>query len=352
MAAPSQEVGLGLDFTLGLTFDDQATLAREAAELGYTHLWTPEGSGLDSFQLCATRWQASREVVPEGLKTGISVSPVAYRTPMGFAMSAGTLGAQTGGRFILGIGTGGIYNPAFRKAMGIRTNSSLAVMRDYLTTIRGLLAGEAMDYEGEALTVRAQKLGIDPPPRTPVYLGALGPRMLELGGELSDGICLNWCTPAQIAVARERVDEGSKRAGRDPGSVPLTEYIRICVDDDIDVARRGLAQATTGYAMGPPPTPGSPPIAYRPHFESMGFADELAQLDSLREGGAPPEEVANAASDDLLLGVGYYGTPDGAREHFLKLAAGLDVALVRVVAARPGLDSVRAVMRACAPAGA
>ncbi len=346
------EVGVGLDFTLGLSFDDQATLAREAAELGYEQIWTPEGSGLDSFQLCATRWQASRAVLPEGLKTGISVSPVAYRTPIGFAISAGTLGAQTGGRFILGIGSGGIQNAAFRRAMGIRTNSTLAVMRDYLATVRGLLAGEAMDYEGEALTVRAQRLGIDPPPRTPVYLGALGPRMLELGGEAADGICLNWCTPAQIVEARKRVDAGARRAGREPGSVPLVEYIRICVDDDPEVARRGLARATTGYAMGPPGTASERRFGYRPHFDRMGFAEELTRLDGLREDGVAQDALADAASDELLLGVGYYGTPEGAREHFLKLAEGLDVAVVRVVAARPGLDSVRAVMRACAPAGA
>ena len=53
------QIGLGLDFTLGLGFEDQATLAREAAELGYEQLWTPEGAGLDSFQLCALRWRAS-----------------------------------------------------------------------------------------------------------------------------------------------------------------------------------------------------------------------------------------------------------------------------------------------------
>ena len=47
-------------------------------------------------------------------------------------------------------------------------------------------------HEGPALTVRGQRLGITPPPRTPLYLGALGPRMLELGGEAADGICLNW----------------------------------------------------------------------------------------------------------------------------------------------------------------
>ena len=58
------QIGLGLDFSLGMTFEDQQTLAREAAELGYESLWTPEGAGLDSFHLCALRHQAS------GLATG------------------------------------------------------------------------------------------------------------------------------------------------------------------------------------------------------------------------------------------------------------------------------------------
>lgn len=345
------EIGVGLDFTLGLSFDDQRTLAREAAELGYEHAWTPEGAGLDSFQICAMRWDASRNVLPGGLKTGISVSPVAYRTPMGFAMSAGTLGAMTGGRFALGIGTGQIYRADFRRAMGIRGSSPLAVMRDYLAIIRGLLAGDTVDHEGASLSAQGLRLAIDPPPRTPVYLGALGPRMLELAGEAADGVCLNWCTAEQVAEARRTVDAGARAAGRPEGSVPLVEYIRVCVDDDVAAARRGLARATIGYAMGPGGEGRDRRFGYRPHFERMGFADELAVLDRMRDSGASLDELCDAASDDLLLGVGYFGTPEGARDHFLKLAAGLDVALVRVVAARPGLDAVRAVMRACAPGG-
>lgn len=341
-------IGLGLDYGLGLTFEDQATLAREAAELGYEEIWTPEGSGPDSFQVCATRWEATRDVVPGGLTTGISVSPVAYRTPMGFAMSAGTLGARSGGRFVLGIGSGGVYRREFREAMGIRTHSTLAVMRDYLTTIRSLLAGDEVNYEGAALTVRGQRLAIDPPPRTPVYLGALGPRMLELGGEAADGICLNWCTAEQVEAARETVDGAAMRAGREAGSVPLVEYIRVSVDDDPAVARRALARATLGYAMGP--AGGDRRFGYRPHFERMGFADELLELDKRRDAGAAGDELADAASDELLLGVGYFGTADGALAHLERLGGGLDAAVVRVVPAHPGLEGVRAVMRACAPA--
>ena len=58
------DIGVGLDASLGLSFDEQAELSREAARLGYTSVWTPEGPGLDAFQVCAHRWAASREVLP------------------------------------------------------------------------------------------------------------------------------------------------------------------------------------------------------------------------------------------------------------------------------------------------
>src|SRR5690606_21817769 len=109
--------------------------------------------------------------------------------------------------------------------------SVLALMRDYLTTVRGLVAGQEVDYQGEVITLRGMTLGITPPPQTPVYLGALGPEMLRLAGELADGVCLNWCTPEQIAWSRERIAEGARRVGRDPASVKVVEYIRVCVDD-------------------------------------------------------------------------------------------------------------------------
>ena len=347
------EIGLGLDASLGLTFDDQQELAREAAELGYTNLWTPDGAGLDGFQLCALRWQASREAVDGGLLTGIAVAPVAYRSPVAFASSAGTLSALTGGRFILGIGSGGIYRAETRRALGVRTRSTLAVMRDYLTTVRSLLAGETLDYEGPEVTLRGVQLGISPPPRTPVYLAALGPEMLRLGGELADGIALNWCTPEQIGWSRDRVAEGAERAGRDPSEVPLAEYIRICVDDDVDVARRAFTRSMMGYALGATvQTERQRAFGYRAHFERAGYTNELGELDRMREAGAPQDEVVDAFPEDLLRSVGYYGTADGAAEAFARLAKGLDTAIVRVVAARPGLDSVRAVMEACRPAAA
>lgn len=345
------QVGLGLDFSLGLTFADQQTLAREAVLLGYASLWTPEGAGLDSFQLCALRWQASAEAVEGGLGTGIGVCPIAYRTPMAFAMSAGTVSAQSGGRFTLGIGSGGIYRADARRQLGLPRRSTLGVMREYVSAVRGLLAGESVTLRGEAVQYEGAQLGFRPPP-TPVLVGALGPEMIRLGGEAGDGAVLNWCDPERVGWSRERLNEGAARAGKSPEDVRLVEYIRICVDEDVDVARQSYAQSLMGYALGASvPSERLRRFAYRAHFERMGFTEALAELDRMRERGAAAAEVAAAMPEELLTRVGYYGPAAGARAAFETLGEGLDTAIVRVVAAKPGMESVRAVMEACAPRG-
>ena len=345
------DIGIGLDPMLNLDLAEQAEMSQEAARLGYSSIWTPEGTGQDSFQICMHRWAASAEVEQGGLTTGIAVSPVMWRSPAAFAMSGGTMSQITGGRFIMGIGVGGAYRPDVRKSMGLPRMSALALMRDYLCITRALVAGGTVDYEGETCTLRSLKLGINPPPRTPVYLGALGPKMLQLAGELADGAALNWCDPDQIEWSRERIAEGAEKANRDPSEVKVAEYIRVCVDEDEEVARVAFAKATMYYALGPKvPTAKERTQGYRAHFERMGFTKELAELDERRNMGASRDEVAAAFPADLLLKVGYFGKPEGAAAAFARLSNGLDTAIVRVVAARPGTDSALAVMRACEPA--
>ena len=93
------------------------------------------------------------------------------------------------------MGTGSAYVESAQQAYGLPVRRPLPLMRDHLLVLRRLLAGEQVDYEGDADPARVQ-LGFRPP-RVPVYLGALGPRMLRLAGEASDGAGLNWCTPSR-----------------------------------------------------------------------------------------------------------------------------------------------------------
>jgi 5,10-methylenetetrahydromethanopterin reductase len=180
-----------------------------------------------------------------------------------------------------------------------------------------------------------------------VYLAALGPQMLRLAGEVADGALLNWATPERIAASRERIDAGAARAGRDPGAVPMTMYIRVCIDDDVAAAREAFGAQVLGYAMGRPGTPQS--AGYRGLFAQMGFDAELTELENRRDQGAAMAELVAAASDEMLEAVGYYGPAGPASAAFARLSVGLDEAIVRIITARPGLESVGQAMAALMP---
>jgi alkanesulfonate monooxygenase SsuD/methylene tetrahydromethanopterin reductase-like flavin-dependent oxidoreductase (luciferase family) len=314
---------------------------REAARLGFESLWTPAGGVPDAFHVCAA-WSGD---VP--LRTGISVVPAARMwSPLALAIQAGTVGLISNGRFVLGLGTGG-YGPSFWAAQGL-PDRPIAVMRDYVTTVRALLAGETVTYEGPGVHLRGASIGARDLPPVPVHLGALGPQMVRLAGELADGALLNWATPERIAESRQLVAEGAARVGRDPGQVALTMYIRVCVDDDVPAARRALGAQVLGYALGRPGTP--PNAGYRGLFAQMGFDAVLADLETRRDGGASMDDLVAATPDALLSAVGYFGPAAGAAEAYARLTPGLDETVVRIVTAHRGLEPVVRAMEALTPA--
>lgn len=341
------EIGVGLDRTLPFSVEGFRELAREAARLGYASIWTNSMNGRESNQMCTQFWMASAEVVPGGLRTGISVVPATFWTVPSLASSAATTAEITGGRFTLGVGSGDVHDLAQRRLLGLQEARPLALARDYLVTLRALLAGEEVTYDGP--TVRLERLKLEVrPPKTPVILGALGPRMLRLAGEAADGVGLNWCDPERVAWSRQHVAEGARSVGRDPAEVKIVEYIRVSVDEDEDAARRAYMQALFRYAMARPGVPKH--LGYRGHFGRMGFDEVLTELEERRDRGASLEELYAAMPAELARQVGYFGPAAGAAAAFRRLAEGLDVALVRVVPARPTLESARAVMEACQPA--
>lgn len=341
------EIGVGFDRNLGFSVDQFRELSRVAARLGYASIWTNSMNGRESTQMCTQFWSASAEVVAGGLQTGISVVPATFWTVPSLASAAATTAEITGGRFTLGVGSGDIHDLSQRRLLGLQEARPLALARDYLITLRALLAGERVTYDGSTVRLNELKLELEFP-KTPVILGALGPRMLQLAGEAADGVGLNWCAPEQIAWSRARIAEGATLVGRDPSEVKVIEYIRVSVDDDEDTARRAYMRALFRYAIARPGVPKH--LGYRGHFGRMGFEEALSELEERRDRGATLEGLYDAMPVDLARHVGYFGPAAGAAAAFKRLCEGLDVALVRVVPARPTVESAIAVMEACQPA--
>ena len=342
--------GVGIDPRLGLSRAQQRELVQESARLGFESLWTPAGLTVRSiFQTCGEWWRATTEIVPAGLTVGTSVIPFPGWTVPTLAAEAATLSEITGGKFNLGIGLGAYPSAGMRTQLGLPLVPPVTFTREFVCALRDLFAGKTVDVDGQAVNLHGVQLGITAPP-TPVYLAAMGPLMLRAAGAVADGVTPNWSSAEQIPWMREQVAAGARRAGRDPADVPFAQYIRVCVDEDEDAARRTFAGNMLGYAMARPGQ--SKEQGYRGHFGRMGFDAVLTDLEARRDAGTPVAELVDAVPPELLLTVGYFGPAAGAAAALRRLARGLDEAMVRLITVRPGdLDACLASVRACQPAG-
>jgi alkanesulfonate monooxygenase SsuD/methylene tetrahydromethanopterin reductase-like flavin-dependent oxidoreductase (luciferase family) len=344
------KAGVGIDPGLGLSREQQRSLVQESARLEFQSFWTPAGlTGRSIFQTCREWWAAAVEIVPGGLTVGTSVIPFPGHSVPAMAAEAATLSDITGGKFNLGIGLGGYPSESMRHQLGLPRVSPIALTRDFLSPLRTLLASASVDYDGATVHLHGLALAIKAPP-APVYLAAMGPRMLQLAGALADGVSPNWSSPRQIAWMRERVSEGARQAGRDPSEVPFAQYIRVCVDEDVEAARRAFATHVLRYAMARPGQPKT--LGYRAHFGRMGFEEVLVDAEARRDAGAQLPDLVDLVPADLLHTVGYFGPAAGAAAALSRLADGLDEAMVRIITVRPGdLEACLNTVRACQPAG-
>src|SRR5262249_4833732 len=157
-------------------------LARVADQLGYDSAWLTHGLGRDSFLVLAAYAHVTRRL---GLATG--VVPIYPRHPVAMAHEAVTLAELSRGRFRLGIGLS--HRPSMTDGLGLDMGEPLAVMREYVAVLRAALTGRAR-FEGRYYHVAWEAAFRPWTPPPPLILAGLSPRMLELAGELADGVVL------------------------------------------------------------------------------------------------------------------------------------------------------------------
>ena len=183
-------------------------LARRADALGYESLWVTHGIGRDALLTLS----AYAHVAPHaGLGTG--VIPIYPRHPVLLAQEALTLSDTSGGRLRLGIGVS--HRPVMEGALGLDMGRPLDVIREYVTVLRGALTGKVR-ARGRALPRRlAERAAEDPAPRRRSCWPGSAPRMLELAGEIADGVVLWLAAPAYVREhALPAIRRGRARAGK------------------------------------------------------------------------------------------------------------------------------------------
>jgi alkanesulfonate monooxygenase SsuD/methylene tetrahydromethanopterin reductase-like flavin-dependent oxidoreductase (luciferase family) len=292
-----------------LPLQDMVHAVHAAERGGYEAVFVPEIAAREAFTTLVALARTTERI---GLATG--VVRLDRRDLRTTALAAATAHEVSGGRFVLGVGS----------------RWTIDTTRSFVTDLRRLLAGEAVETPDGP-----ERLDRPPDDDVPVYLAALGPRMCELAGEVADGVVLNWCTPERVARAGEEIAAGARRAGRDPAGVRIAVYVRCSVEPEqhvLDALREAAAQyaAMPTYhrqfetmGLGPEADaaargPGEVPDRLLREVCSWGDRDEVtARLDEYRRAGAGlvvvyPVPVLDAASSILATVLGVAPRPAAA----------------------------------------
>jgi probable F420-dependent oxidoreductase len=261
--------GLGV-FLEALPLTEVRRFARRADERGWQNAWFPEITFGDAFIPAAA---AALET--ERLRLATGVVGIWSRSPVAMALTAVSLSQLCPGRMILGLGLQA--RSYVEDWHGARYTKTLTAMREYVTILRRILAGERVTLEGEVFRVKNFQLQVPPPnPPIPIYMAAIGPKMAHLAGELADGILGYFYSPPYLSnVVLPNVRAGAAHAGRSLDTFDIACGLPAIVTRD-DHALEQIKGQVMMFATAS----GSSPY-YAESFAQAGFGNEVRQIQEL-----------------------------------------------------------------------
>lgn len=216
---------------------DNLALAQAAESLGYDVVWVAEAYGSDAATVLGALAERTSVI---GL--GSAVLQIPGRSPAMTAMTAATLDALSDGRFHLGLGVSG---PQVSEGWhGVRFGDPVGRTREYVQIVCTALARRRVIAGGDHFTLplpdgpgKSLVLSLQPVRRDiPIYLAALGPKNLQLAGEIADGWLGIFHDPQTAAPTLAMITDAAERAGRDPADIDICVTVPVSIDDDPHVA--------------------------------------------------------------------------------------------------------------------
>jgi 5,10-methylenetetrahydromethanopterin reductase len=217
---------VGLCFDGFYSIQEMIELAKLADDIGMESIWMSDHLCFrDSFTTSMALLASTRKIkiVPAPM------SPYS-RYPIISAMSIATMEEFAPGRVIASPGTG---NAAALKEAGIESPRPLKTMREYIEVLRRFLAGETVNFQGEMFHVNGAKMGFVPSTPIKMYLTAVRPRMLQLGGEIGEGVLLSaGCAPGYIAQCVAEIEKGAQKAGKSLMDRDVAGFVTTSVSEN------------------------------------------------------------------------------------------------------------------------
>jgi 5,10-methylenetetrahydromethanopterin reductase len=279
-------------------------LAKYAEERGFEAVWQAESRLVRD----AIVPMAAFAAVTEKIKIGSGVINNWTRNPAIIAATFLTLDDLAPDRAICGIGAW--WDPLAQQ-VGISRKKPLGAMREVVEVVRALLTLEPVTFEGDFVHVKDIQLdvvhGRREPRNVPIMIGATGMKMMELTGEIADGIVLNYCVPPEYNdVAMNHLKIGADRAGRSMDEIDRPQLVVCSVHEDHKTALDGARELLTQY------------LAQQPHIAKASNVDPelVAEIQTILGWPATKEQIQKAmplVPDELVERITASGTPEAVR---------------------------------------
>jgi len=319
-------------------------MARYAEERGFSEIWQADTRLARDCIVMMSAFLTHTTT----LRLGSGVLPIWTRNPAVIAAtwsSMWELGGTVEGRGRVMLGLGAWWEPISSR-VGVKRHKSLRAMRENVESIRQLFTMQEVTYQGEFVQLDRVKLDVafgDTSPRDiPIYIGATGPKMLELTGEICDGVVLNYVVSVDyIRNAIKLVEKGALKAGKTLADIDRPELLVCCLSNEDPDAAMAEGKKLVAYYL-----------ATEPHImKASGVSEDLLKkVQSIMGWPATEEEYIRASAvipDEVVRNVMAVGTTDQCRA---KVAEYIDAGVTCPIL-YPLMDDIRPVVDAFADWG-
>ncbi|MBL6691750.1 MAG: LLM class F420-dependent oxidoreductase [Pseudomonadales bacterium] len=303
-------IGIGSAYYNGEDWDELVQYTIEADRMGVDFVWSAEAWGMDAIVPLAYMAAVTRNIT-----LGTGIVQISSRVPSMIAMTAQSMATVSNNRFVLGLGVSGpqvvegLHGASFAKPLGR--------LRECLEVIRKGLSGERLQYEGEHYLLprpggegKPIKLSQPPRPDLPIYLATLGPKSLEMTGELANGWLGTSFVPEHADVFLEPLMKGLQKSGRTLSDIDIQVGGSLEIGDDVErmIEARKPAMAFTLGGMGSAKT-----NFYNDAFKRAGYVDAATEVQDLWVNGKKDEAIRRVP-DEMVLKTNLIGTEEMIRE--------------------------------------
>jgi 5,10-methylenetetrahydromethanopterin reductase len=266
--------------------------AIQAEKRGFHHLWITDHFNNRNVYVTLT----AAALYTEKMKLGPGVTNPYLINPVMTAQAVASLNEIAPGRIVLGIGAG---DKTTLESVGVEMEKPLTAVKETIEILREMMEGKSVTYEGQLFQARGAQFLFKPRGEIPIYVGAQGPKMLKMAGEIGEGVLINACHPKDVDYAVGQVKRGIEEAGKRPIDVDIAAYTSFSVHKDVDKANKA-ATPVVAYIVA-----GSPSVILERHSIDLKKAEDIREALKTAKWG----QAFGAVSQEMIKAFSVCGTP-------------------------------------------